>query len=167
MIDVQHSDELRAVILAMKRVDAPLRKAIYAASREKVNALWLPALQRRAGTKMERLVIVKGARAAIRSDGFSLTAASSKRKLRNGLVPYVDYGGFEFGGNLHKKTFEAHSPKGRAFERTTTTNRQFKPWTKDGRIAFDAISEVGTKTVAAWVIAVVTTIVQASEGEAE
>lgn len=166
MIDVQHSDELKAVILAMRRVDAPLRKAIYAASREKVNALWVPELSRRARTAAARLVIVKGARAAIRQDGFSLMAATSKRKLKGGLVPADEWAGFEFGARTRKATFQARSPKGRSFERTTTVNRQFKGRQRQGQIAFDAASEVGTKTVAAWVVAVVTTIVHASKGEA-
>jgi len=150
----------------MKRVDAPLRKAIYAASRASVNGLWVPELQRRAKTKMQALVLVKGARSAIRTDGFSLMAATSKRALAGGLIPADDWAAEEFGARTRKATFEAHSPRGTAFTRTATVNRQFRGRVKDGQVAFAAASEVGTKTVAAWVTAVVTTIVQASKGEA-
>lgn len=165
MIDVRRSPELQAAILACRRVDADLRKAIFAASRKSVNALWQPGLGRRAHTAMAQRVIVKGARAAIRVDGFTLTAATSKRALSGGLVPTYDWPGLEFGARSRKATFTQKSPLGRSYSVTKTVNRQFKGRTKDGQIAYDTASEVGTKTVAAWVEAVVTTIVNATGGK--
>jgi hypothetical protein len=165
VIDVRRSPELQAAILACKRVDGDLRKAIYAASRQSVNALWVPALGRRARTLRAQRVIVKGARAAIRTDGFTLHAATSRRALSGGLVPATEWQGDEFGARTRKATFTQRSRLGKSYRVSKTVNRQFPGRTKDGRIAFDAASEVGTKTVAAWVQAVVTTIVNATGGE--
>lgn len=166
LIDVRRSPELQAAILAMRRIDAPLRKAVFAASRREVNALWLPALQRRARNAMDQAVVVKGARAAVRVDGFQLTAATSRRKLSGGLVPAEDWAGVEFGARTTRRTFEQTSPKGTRYSVTKTVNRQFRGRQRDGQIAYDAASEVGTKTVAAWVLAIVETLVDASQGEA-
>lgn len=169
MIDVRRVPELQAAIIACRRVDTDLRKAIFAASRKSVNALWQPGLGRRARSVAATRVIVQGARAAIRVDGFSLLAATSKRALRNGLVPTHEWAGYEFGAHNHKKTFEQKSRLGRSYSVTKTINKQFparQPGARPaGLIAFDTASEVGTKTVAAWVQAVVTTIVNATGGE--
>jgi hypothetical protein len=165
VIDVRRSPELQAAILACKRVDAPLRKAIYAASRESVNALWKPALERRARSNRAQRVIVKGARAAIRTDGFSLMAATSRKALSGGLVPADEWQGDEFGARTRKAEFTQRSRLGKTYRVSKTVNRQFPGRTREGRIAFDAASEVGTKTIAAWVTAVVTTIVNATGGE--
>jgi hypothetical protein len=167
LIDVQRSPELQATIIACKRVDADLRKAIFAASREAINPLWLPGLNRRATTKGQQMVIVKGARAAIRVDGFSLFAATSKKKLRGGLQPSTQWQAFEFGANTRvKKDVQTKSRLGKAYTVSKRINVQFPDRVKNGKVAFDTASEVGTKAVAAWVVAVVTTIVQATEGEA-
>jgi len=165
MIDARRSPELQAAILACKRVDADLRKAIYAATRQSVNALWLPALGRRAQSRGAQQVIVKGARAKVNTEGFSLMAATSRRNLSGGLTPTSQWQGFEFGATDKRKTFEQRSRLGRPYRVTKTVNRQFANRDKNGRIAYDAASEVGTKTVVAWVQAVVTTIVHATGGE--
>lgn len=165
LIDVRRSPELQAAILAMRRVGPDLRKAVFAASRREVNALWLPALQRRAGRSMDRAIIVKGARAAVRVDGFQLMAATSRRPLRGGLVPTEQWAGAEFGARTRRATFEQTSPRGKRYSVTKMVNRQFRGRQRDGQIAYDAASEVGTKTVAAWVTAIVQTLVNESQGE--
>ena len=165
MIDARRSPELQAAILACKRVDADLRKAIYAATRQSVNALWLPALGRRASSHMAQRVIVKGARAKVNTEGFSLMAATSRRNLSGGLTPAFQWQGVEFGANEKRKTYEQRSRLGRTYQVSKTVNRQFPARQPAGRVAFDAASEVGTKTVVAWVQAVVTTIVTATGGE--
>jgi len=165
MIDVRRSPELRAAIFACKRVDADLRKAIYAASRTSVNALWKPAVAKRATDKMTQRIILKGTRAAIRTDGFSLFAASSKKPLRGGLVPATQWQSAEFGARVRKVDVERRSRLGKTYRVSQTINRQFRTRQKEGRVAYDAASEVGTKTVVAWVQAVVTTIVNATGGE--
>lgn len=165
MIDVARVPELQAAILACRRVDADLRKAIFAATRQSVNALWQPGLGRRARTTIEQRVIVKGARSAVRVDGFTLLAATSKRSLSGGLVPATEWQGAEFGARTRKATFDQKSRLGRSYRVTKTVNRQFPGRQPHGRIAFETASEVGTKTVVAWVQAVVTTIVNATGGE--
>lgn len=168
MIDVRRSPELRAAIYACKRVDSDMRKAIYQATRESVNPLWTPALARRARTRLQQVVIVKGARVAVRTDGFSLMAATSRRPLRNGLIPAdrPNWPAAEFGARNRRAEVQTHSRLGKPYTVSKVLNRQFPGRTKDGQVAFDAASEVGTKTVRAWVLAVVQTIVNATGGKA-
>lgn len=162
MLDVQKSPELQAAIFALKSVRADVRRDINKEARSKLGGLWVPALQRRAATSLEQRIILPGAKARAGGEGFSMVAASSSRKLRGGLVPAQDYAGAEFGATPKTATFQRRSRRGRVHQVTATVNRQFRGRSKNGRIAFDAASELGTKLVASWVVALVTILKKAA-----
>lgn len=158
MIDVRKSPELQAAILGMRRAATDLRRDIYAESRSQLGGAWLPALQARAETKLEQRLILKGARVKVGTDGFNVMAAQSTKALRNGLVPAADWPGGEFGARTRMATYQRRSPLGRMHSVTRRVNRQFRARVKNGRIAFDAASEIGTKLVAVWVTVIVTKV---------
>lgn len=165
MLDVRKSPELQAAILTMRRLDSELRRDIYEGSRAEIGGAWLPALQQRAGTALERRIILKGARVRVGTDGFSLLAATSKKALRNGLVPADDWAGAEFGARPRVLTYKRRSTLGNIHSVTRRINTQFRPRVKDGRVAFDAASELGTRLVAAWVRIIVDKVRAAAQAE--
>lgn len=156
MLDVRRSPELQAAILGMRRLRSDVRKEIYAESRQKLGGLWLPALQKRIKSPLEQRVILAGARVKVGTDGFTVLAATSRRKLSNGLVPAEDWPGAEFGARNRVATYNRRSTLGKVHSVTRTVNRQFGGRQRTGQIAFDAASELGTQLVALWVVAIVT-----------
>lgn len=155
MLDVRRSPELQAAILAMKSADRDLRRDIYAEARARLGGEWVPALRQRATTRMQEAILIKGARTRVGTDGFRMVAASSRRKLRGGLIPSEQWAGAEFGARARRVTVQTHSRKGKAYTVTKTINRQFPSRVKDGRVVFDAASALGTRLVALWVRAIV------------
>lgn len=166
MLDVRQSRELQATILAMKAADRDLRLTIYKATRQEVSGLWVPALQRRASTRMQQRVLVKGARIRVSTDGFTLLAATSNRALPGGLVPSQEWAGSEFGARTRRAQIATHSRAGTPYTVEKMINRQYMARVSQGRVAFDASSEVGTQAVRAWVRAVVDAYTEAAEGSA-
>lgn len=164
MLDVRQSRELQAAILAMKAADRDLRLDIYKASRSELSSLWVPALQRRAATRMQEAVLVKGARIRVSTDGFSLLAATSRRALKGGLVPADEWAGSEFGARTRRAQIATHSRSGTPYTVEKMINRQFMARVREGRVAFDAASELGTIAVRVWVRTIVDRYVAASEG---
>lgn len=165
MIDARKSPELQAALLAVKRAGPELRKDIYSDARAELGAAWLPALQQRAQTSLERRVLLKGARVRVGTDGFRVMAATSNKLLSGGLMPSVDWPGAEFGARTFKGSYQRRSPGGKIHQVQRTLNRQFRGRSRDGRIAFDAASEIGTKLVASFVTTIVRVIRRAAQAE--
>jgi len=165
MIDVRKSPELQAAILGMRRLRTDLRPELYKAQRQELGDAWLPALQRRTGTNLERRIIMAGARTKVSTDTFSVLAATSRRELSNGLVPSIHWPGAEFGARNRRATYDRTSVRGRVHKVTRTLNRQFRGRMADGQIAFDAASEIGTQLVRLWVVTAVDFIRDAAGAE--
>jgi hypothetical protein len=167
MIDVRESPELQAAIIGLRRMRSDLRPALYKEARAQVGGLWLPALRARATTLLEQKVMLAGARVKTSSTGFSVLAANSNKKLRGGLIPSINtnWAGAEFGAKNKTVTYRRRSVLGRMHSVTRTVGAQWRSRVKDGRIAFDAASEIGTKLVAVWVVTVVTQIRDAARGK--
>lgn len=151
MLDVQKSRELQATILALRSSRRDIRQGINKSARQKLNPLWKHELDARAHNKLERRVILAGARVAATDRGVTLWAANSTRALRGGLVPKWDWPGVEFGANPRRVTVTQRSRSGRSYTRPLWINRQFQARQQDGMIAFDAASVTGTRLVALWV----------------
>ena len=163
MLDVRQSPELQAALLAFKLASRELKTTLRTGSRQAINAEWVPALTSRAGT-FQTKVLVKGARAKVGNEGFSLTAATSSKALSGGLIPSQQWAGAEFGATPKKQTITTRSRKGKAYTMTRTINRQFAARTKQGRVVFDAASTVGTTAVRLWVRAIVDGYTNAAGG---
>lgn len=157
MIDIRESRELQATILAIKNAEPELRKQLYANARRELGSAWLPALQERVRTNLERRILLKGARVRVGQDGFRVMAATSQKKLSGGLIPASDWPGAEFGARNARVRYNRRSAAGTLHTVTRTVNRQFRGRQKHGQIAFDAASDLGTKLVASFVHTIVAT----------
>jgi len=155
MLDVQRSPELQAAILGMRNAERQVRLDINKEARKTVKPMWLDALRSRSNSRADETILVKGSRVAIGARQVSLRAATSRRPLSGGLIPAENWPAQEFGMRTRKATMAATSRKGNRYQVTKTIGRQFPNRTKEGRVAFDASSAVGTKIVASWVRTVV------------
>ena len=164
-IDARSSREIQATVLSFRTAGRELRRAITARVRQDVAPLWRTRLASRTRTTLERRVLLPGARAAITGDGIRVYAATSRRPLPNGLIPAEDWPALEFGARNVLARYRRRSPQGREHIVNRTLNRQFPGRVREGRIAFETASEIGTELVAATVIALVTTYREAVNQE--
>lgn len=155
MIDVGQSRELQAALLSLKNAEQAVATDINRESRGSIRPLWEGALSARAKTPMERAVILPGARANANRRGVRVQAATSKRPLSGGLVPASEWPGVEFGARSRWADVATTSPRGTRYTARKRINRQFRGRQSNGRIAFDAASEVMTKVVGIWVRTIV------------
>jgi hypothetical protein len=151
MLDVTQSRELQATIYALRQARRDIRLDINKTARNRLKPLWIAELGARARTRVERRVILTGARVTASDRGLKFVAASSTRPLRGGLVPSWQWAGYEFGARTQRIQVRQRSRRGRAYVRNLTINRQFRGRQQDGMIAFDAASKAGTRLVATWV----------------
>jgi hypothetical protein len=166
MLDIRKSRELQAAILATRAANRDVRLDIYKRARQELGGEWVPALRARASTRMQEAVLVKGARTRVGLDGFRMMAATSRRRLKGGLLPADEWAGNEFGARTRQATFTTHSRNGKAYTVTKMVNRQFQARVKDGRVAFDAASALGTRLVRLWVRVIVDAYRDAFDGKA-
>lgn len=165
-IDVRGSRELQAAIYAVRQANREVRLDIYKRSRQELGGEWVPALRQRATSRFQEAVLVKGARTRVGLNGFSMTAATSRRALSGGLVPADQWQGAELGARARRATITTRSRKGKSYQVTKMINRQFPSRSKDGRVAFDAASVLGVRLVRLWVRVVVDTYRDAFNGKA-
>lgn len=154
-IDVRGSRELQAVIFAMKKAGKELRTSIYAETRRILGQEWTFALYERAQTPLEHRVLVQGARIRVGTQGFTVTAAKSRKPLRGGLKPVESWHAVEFGANPRQATIDATSKKGRSFQVTKTINTQLRRRNRQGYVVMPAARNIGHRLVALWVQLVV------------
>jgi hypothetical protein len=166
MFDVRKSPELQAAIFALRGSETSVRRDINKDVRSVIGSRWQQALRARAHDRRDE-VVTRGARVRTRADGFALSTANSSRPLRGGLIPSGDWQPFEFGARVRQTTFEQRSIRGNLYRVTKRVNVQFRPFTKQGRIGFDAASEIGTWAVARWVVSIVRGLAAAAQGKVQ
>lgn len=138
-LDVRASRELQAVVLAFRAAERNVRNGMRRAARRELNETWKPALQAAPATRLQRRVLVQGARVDVQIDTFRLTAANSKRPLKDrrpgghggGLIPAEQWHGAEFGANRYPQFGARRSPQ--------------------GKVVFPTLRKVAPAAVAAWI----------------
>lgn len=164
------NDTLRAVALALKLMPRTMRNELNKETRVMGNAIWRPLVDSQAVSKMDRLVLAKGARVKP-GNPMVLSAASSKRPLRKGagaLVPDSDAAGWEFGSTSRQnpREYSRRNPK-RAGMHTVKrrTSRQMPAHKPNGRVLYQAAAEAAPRITAFWVQSIVRKIYEAHEGK--
>lgn len=149
-VDVAGNRQVAATVALLKVAPRRIRTYMTRAARQAITALWRPAVQAHASTKMARRVILTGTRGVVGSETFHLVAANGRRALSGGLEPRDQWHGVEFGAVPQevKVTIQGHS-------RSQVINRQFGPRVAKGRVAYRAARDVGPQVVAAWTEAAV------------
>jgi hypothetical protein len=145
--------EFRGAALALKAAPREIRNDINRTVRAEGNAWWKEAIAARASSKMDRLVLVKGARIQPGNPARAV-AASSRRPLADGLVPDTDARAWEFGTTepQHQDTYTRKAPRtGQRHQVTRHVKRQLPRATNRGRVVYPAWSDVAPRLVAMWV----------------
>lgn len=164
MISVRDHRALEAAALALKAMDKTLRNDINRSTTKMLNPVWKGAVEANATSTLDRMVIVKGARAKGGNPPVAI-AATSKKALSGGLVPQDLWYVQEFGGQFNKvSTYERVSPKGVRHKVTRHTARQVPARRKSGRVAYKALAEVAPRVVSLWVQMIVAKTYEAFEG---
>ena len=155
------SETFRAAALALKIMPRTIRNDINRETRKTLNPEWKKAVTAQASSKMDRLVLVKGAR-VLPGNPTQLLAASSKKPLSDGLVPDDRdvAAAFEF-GTPDPNAETTYDRKGAKV--TRHTERQL-PWRKkDGRVIYAAFAKIAPRIASLWIQIVVRNIYEAHE----
>lgn len=166
MIQVNIADApaaLRAAVLAMKRADRDIRKVISTDMRGVMGPVWKQHVtQHLTGSgRMESRMLTPGVRIAAGNPP-ALVAASSTRKVGNGLVPNTNWPGWEY-GQSRDSVSEVTNRYGTTYERHT--NRHLPSYRKGGRVLGPAAKAVLPRIAAYWVQSVVRAFLDAAEGK--
>ncbi|MFT4296529.1 MAG: hypothetical protein QM582_14065 [Micropruina sp.] len=105
---------LRASVLAMRQADSEIRRGVSARMRGELNPVWKAEVAKRAGGGLAAKVLNPGTRIT-GGNPPQLIAASSKRKIGNGLVPDRHWAGYEHGANDSTRVLT--STKGKRYKR--------------------------------------------------
>ncbi|WP_146085614.1 hypothetical protein [Rathayibacter sp. AY1C9] len=144
------SRPLQAVLLGMKQADKTVRNDINKDARKKAGPVWQEALRGHTTTRLEVRALLPGARVGIGVRSIKLTAATSRRPLRGGLVPSSDFAAIEYGARERKHQSPMTSPKGTRYTVNRITGRQFRPRSR-GYVVNPAAGTAGKRIVALWV----------------
>jgi len=156
------SREFAAVALALRLLPRQIRNDINRETRATLNPVWREIIGQKAATKMDRLVLAKGAK-VVPGNPTQLVAASSRKPLSDGLVPddRNTAAAFEF-GSPNRNATETYDRRTRAGTTSVTrhTERQL-PWRKDGgRVVFAAFTEIAPRLASLWVQIIVRNIAE-------
>lgn len=154
--------QLRAAVLAMKRADSTIRRDISARMRQTMNPAWRSEVtQHLTGAgRMEARMLTPGVRIAAGNPP-RLVAASSRRKVGNGLVPDANAAGFEFGASdavRRVKNRQGHSYQRHVMRHLPGRNRR-------GRVVYPAAARILPRVASYWVQSVVRAFMDAAEGK--
>jgi len=162
--------EFRGAVLAMKAVGREVKNDINRTTRGELNKIWREAITARAsaaGSKMDALVLAKGAR-AVPGNPAKVVAASSRRALPGGtLVPDTDARAWEFGTTEpeHQTDYSRKTKGGGSARVTRHTKRQLPAATNRGRVVYPAWSDTAPRMIALWVQTIVYKASQALENK--
>ena len=159
------SRTLEAVALAMKLVPRDLKNEINRATRAELNPSWRDAVNYAARSKMDKLVLAKGARIKP-GNPVVLTAATSRKPLSGGLVPNdrATSAAWEF-GTPQRQEYTGYDRKNKNGG-THTVRRRTRiqlPYKNSGRVVYAAAAEMIPRLTSLWVQTVVRKIYEAHE----
>lgn len=140
--------EFKGAALALKAAPREIRNDINRTVRADASGWWKDAIAARATTKMDKLVLAKGARIQPGNPARAI-AASSRRPLADGLVPDTDARAWEFGTTQpeHQDTYTRRD----GAKVTRHVKRQLPRATNRGRVVYPAWADVAPRLVAMWV----------------
>ena len=154
--------ELRAAVLAMKRADADIRRGISERMRGTMGPEWTSEVTQhlRGAGRMEAAMLLPGTR-IIAGNPPVMQAASSRRKVGNGLTPDANAAGFEFGASDAVR--KVKSKTGKTYDRHVM--RHLPPRNRKGYVVYPAAARILPRIAAYWAQSVVKVFMDAAEGK--
>ena len=152
--------ELRAAVLAMKRADKEIRSDISQRMRGTMGPAWKSEVSAKASGGMAARMLTPGVRIAAGNPP-RLIAASSRRRVGNGLVPDVNAAGYEFGASDSVRSVT--NRKGTTYKRHVM--RHLPARNRKGYAVFPAAAKVLPRIAAYWTQSVIRAFMDAAEGK--
>lgn len=163
LVKVGDDRALQAAVLAFRLAGRDLRKRINDSTRATFNAPWKTGIDSRARTRLEKRVLVPGAR--IRAGNPPVfVAAASRRRLRGGFVPDTMGHAVEFGAADTAVTYTATSRKGTRYQVTRHTRRQLPARRRRGPV-FQTLDEMYHRVPSLWTQLIIKVYADAAEGK--
>ena len=168
-VTVWDSKEIQAAILALKVVNADLRKEIIGRSRDKILGEWDSAIAENissyGGDIYATRLIMRNTRVKVGTQGFSLQAATRQTpQTSGGLVPGNDYYLAELGAD--PKVVPVEGRRGNThYKYKRTVNTGFRPRQKRGRYAYQAAGRLMNRFIAMYVQTSIQMVYEAFEGK--
>lgn len=153
--------ELRAAVLAMRRADKYIRSDVSGRLRATMGPEWREQVtQHLSGAgRMEARMLLPGTRIKAGNPP-ALVAASSSRRVGNGLVPNRHAAGYEFGAA--DSTRAMRSKKGKRYTRHVM--RHLPARNPRGRVVYPAAARFLPRVASFWVQSVVRAFMDAADG---
>jgi hypothetical protein len=164
------SDEIRAVLLALKQAEPAIRTAINKASKETILPIWKESLARQQSrnegkqAKARYLVMVKTAKVTVGARGVTLTAATSGKALSGGLQPKTQWHALEFGGYSAVRSVRFTSTLGNTYTQQRDVAAQLDYRRKKGYVFYPAARVAVPRILSLWVQTSVRTFHEIIEG---
>lgn len=167
-ISVRDHKELKAVVLAMTRLESSVRREVNKATRTALAPIWTDSVQRRlARTRnpLDRRILGVNVRVKAGNPPV-LMAAGSTRAIGGRLKPADYWWAWEFGGTPGAYgTYQRRNPKSGGTHRVRRrTAAQLPVRVKEGRVLYPAVADAAPRLAALWVQTVVRTVHEAAEG---
>lgn len=158
-IDAAASRELQAVILALKQADKEVQKQVRTHTRGSILPEWQKGIREHADTRMEHRVLADTARVTVSNQNVKLKAGGLQKRLSGGARASEIYAPTEFGTNReHTASYSATSRKGKRYNVTRHTRRQFKPMNRKGYAVYPTAADLIPRFAALWVQTTVRTM---------
>lgn len=161
--------ELRAAALALKNVDKELRRSMNQATRDTLNPIWRETLAAKAGTDLQRAVLVKNGRVAAGNPPRMIASASKRPAFKGSSLVPDRYGrSFEFGTKDQSKrtTYTRKNRRGGGTHQVTRRTRaQLPAFRAQGRVIFPAVAETVPRMTALWAGLILRKVYDAMEGK--
>lgn len=165
-IDVNNSQELQAILLAVKGAERGIKKSIRQQTKAIVDPEWKRSLAEHSESLVESRVLVATGTSLVSDQNVKLRSATKGRKLSGGLDPKTQYFAAEYGGDPEKvTTYEAKSRKGKTYKVKRHTARQLRSRSKAGRVFGPSVAEMVPRVAALWTQTVVRVMAEALEGK--
>lgn len=157
------SQRLRAAAGAFQQLRADLDKQVTAATRDTVVPMAIAAVEQHADSPVTARIAHTGRYAPLRGVpgvAFGGTAPVTSTGTRGRLLVR----GLEFGGGSKRRTFTAHSPRGKAYKVTRRVTRQFGPDRSERpRFVYPGVESIADEAVEAWLDVVEAAVIDAYE----
>lgn len=169
VVKVGDDRALQAAVLAFKLADRDLKKRINDATRQTFNSPWRAGIAAGAATRLEQRVLVPGARIAAGNPP-TFVAASSRRRLRGGLVPDTDGPAVEWGAADTTTTYSRRSAGGTSHKVTRHTRRQLPPAgaavrRRKGGPVMATLADIAPRAASLWTQLIMRVYYDAAEGK--
>ncbi|WIB68802.1 hypothetical protein DEI93_07170 [Curtobacterium sp. MCBD17_035] len=164
-ISVYESEELQAVLTAMRNLDKTTKKWIRQETRTQSLPIWQDEVRGHVTTALETRVLSDTARVQPSDQNVQLRSASSVARMRGGGTPAALAHATEFGANrAEERTYERRTRSGRMATVRRHTQRQFKPVNRGGYVVYPAAAQAIPRLASLWAQTVARAAHDAMEG---